>query len=302
MKQRTLVSPFHPLRRAAFRLPRARAGLKFDSRRERCSEKSVPHWGMDARPLKFITAACAGEMLAGSAGTTVTRICTDSRQAQEGDLFFAIAGEKFDGHDFLNDVARRGVAAVVIDISKVPGTLPGCAVIAVDNTRLALGRLAAAYRQEFSLPIVGVGGSNGKTTTKELLSSVLQQKLASLSSEASFNNDIGVPLTLLRLEKEHQAAVIELGTNHPGELAPLVKMAAPKFGVITSIGREHLEFFGNLNGVADEEGWLAELLPVSGKLFINGDTEMVARIIQRTCAATERVGFEKGNDWRIVSV
>jgi len=256
---------------------------------------------MDARPLKFVTVACSGELLAGSPDTLVSRVCTDSRQVKEGDLFFALSGEKFDGHDFLNDVASRGVIAVVVEVAKLPGTLPGCAVIAVDNTRRALGRLAAVARQDFALPIVGVGGSNGKTTTKELIASVLRQKLASLASEASFNNDIGVPLTLLRLQKEHQAAVVEVGTNHPGELAPLVKMVQPKFGVITSIGREHLEFFGNLDGVAEEEGWLAELLPVSGKLFINGDNSYSDRIIQRACAATERVGFSRSNEWHVAS-
>ncbi len=127
-------------------------------------------------------------------------------------------------------------------------------MIAVEDTRKALGQLAAQYRKEFVLPMVAVGGSNGKTTTKELVASVLRQKLATLWSEASFNNDIGVPLTLLRLEKSHQAAVLEAGTNHPGELAPLVKMIQPNYGVITCIGREHLEFFGDLAGVAREEG------------------------------------------------
>ena len=131
-------------------------------------------------------------------------------------------------------------------------------MIAVEDTRKALGRLAAQYRKDFALPVVAVGGSNGKTTTKELVASVLRQKLTTLRSEASFNNDIGVPLTLLRLEQSHQAAVLEAGTNHPGELAPLVKMIQPTYGVITCIGREHLEFFGDLAGVAQEEGWLAE--------------------------------------------
>ena len=144
--------------------------------------------------------------------------------------------------------------------------LPGCAVLAVADVRVALGKLAAAYRNDFSLPVIAVAGSNGKTTVKELVASVLRQKFSTLASEASFNNDIGVPLTLLRLEKSHRAAVLEAGTNHPGELAPLVQMIRPKFGIITNIGREHLEFFGDVAGVAQEEGWLAELLPADGKL------------------------------------
>ena len=171
-------------------------------------------------------------------------------------------------------------------------------MIAVEDTRKALGQLAAAYRQILRLPVVAVGGSNGKTTAKELIASVLRQKLATLWSEASFNNDIGVPLTLLRLEKSHQAAVLEAGTNHPGELAPLVKMIQPKYGVITNIGREHLEFFGDVAGVAREEGWLAELLPADGKLFVNGDNEWTSCVAERTRAAVVRVGFGEENDWR----
>ena len=164
-------------------------------------------------------------------------------------------------------------------------------MLAVDDTRVALGRLAAAYRQEFELPVVAVGGSNGKTTMKELIASVLRQKLTTLWSEASFNNDIGVPLTLLRLDKSHQAAVLEAGTNHPGELAPLVKMIQPKYGVMTNIGREHLEFFGDVAGVAQEEGWLAELLPADGRLFVNGDRRM-----DRTdCPAHPRDGRARGS-------
>ena len=170
---------------------------------------------------------------------------------------------------------------VVVERNKVPAPLPECAVLVVDDARVALGQLAAAYRREFDLPVIAVGGSNGKTTTKELIASVLRQKLATVWSEASFNNDIGVPLTLLRLEKSHQAAVLEAGTNHPGELAPLVKMIRPKFGVLTNIGREHLEFFGDLAGVAQEEGWLAELLPADGRLFVNGDSEWTEPVVPR---------------------
>jgi len=183
----------------------------------------------------------------------VKNVCTDSRQVKEGDIFFAIKGERFDGHDFINEVADKGAAAVVVpEKGKIPAKLPGCAVLVVEDTRVALGKLAAAYRRQFDLPVICVGGSNGKTTTKELIASALSRKLATVWSEASFNNDIGVPLTLLRIEKTHQAAVLEAGTNHPGELAPLVNMIQPKFGVLTNIGREHLEFFGDLAGVVQE--------------------------------------------------
>jgi UDP-N-acetylmuramoyl-tripeptide--D-alanyl-D-alanine ligase len=158
--------------------------------------------------------------------------------------------------------------------------------------------LAAAYRREFTLPVIAVGGSNGKTTTKELLAAVLRQKFATLWSEASFNNDIGVPMTLLRLQKAHQTAVLEVGTNHPGEIAPLVRMMAPGIGVITNIGREHLEFFGDLAGVAREEGWLAELLPVDGTLILNGDGEWAEKVAARAGARVVRAGLGEKNDWR----
>lgn len=225
-------------------------------------------------------------------------VCTDSRQAKEGDVFFAIPGEKFDGHNFLGEVAAKNVAAVVVQSSKVPATLPGCAVLAVDDVRIALGRLAAAYRREFDLPIIAVGGSNGKTTTKELLASVLRQSFSTLWSEASFNNNIGVPMTLFRLQKTHRVAVLEAGTNHPGEIAPLVEMIVPKYGVITNIGREHLEFFGDLSGVAQEEGWLAELLPEGGTLFLNADNEWSEKIASRTRARVVRAGLGERNEWR----
>jgi UDP-N-acetylmuramoyl-tripeptide--D-alanyl-D-alanine ligase len=253
---------------------------------------------VEARSLKFVAENCGGEIRRGAADAIVKNVCTDSRSAKAGDLFFAIRGEKFDGHDFINEIAVKNVGAIVIERKKVPAQLPDCAVIVVDDARIALGKLAAEYRKRFDLPVICVCGSNGKTTVKELLASVLRQKFSTLASEASFNNDIGVPLTLLRLEKSQQAAVLEAGTNHPGELAPLVKMIAPKFGVLTNIGREHLEFFGDVAGVASEEGALAELLPANGKLFLNGDNEWTEKIIARTKAKIIRVGLGEKNDWR----
>jgi UDP-N-acetylmuramoyl-tripeptide--D-alanyl-D-alanine ligase len=257
---------------------------------------------MEARSLDYVVQACDGERLSGSPGTRVLRVCTDSRQAQAGDLFFALTGERFDGHKFLAEVAAKGAAAVVVQRGRTIPELGNCAVIAVEDSRRALGRLAERYRRDFSLPLIAIAGSNGKTTTKELFASVLRQGLSTLSSEASFNNDIGVPMTLLKIEQGHQAAVLEAGTNHPGELEPLIRMIRPKFGVITCIGREHLEFFGDTGGVAKEEGWLAELLPADGKLFLHGDTEWADQIASRTRAEVSRVGFSEHNDWRVHAV
>ena len=167
---------------------------------------------MEPRPLKFIVQACVGAHLSGSPDLVVSGVTTDSRQAQAGDLFVALRGERFDGHDFLEDVAAGGAAAIMVEQNKMPARLPNCAVIGVGDTRKALGQMAAAYRKEFRTPLVAVCGSNGKTTTKELVASVLRQKFKTLWSEASFNNDIGVPLTLLKLESGHQAA--RAGSRH----------------------------------------------------------------------------------------
>jgi UDP-N-acetylmuramoyl-tripeptide--D-alanyl-D-alanine ligase len=254
---------------------------------------------MEPRTLQYVAEACQGELKVATPGRTVSRICTDSRQAQAGDLFFALSGERFDAHEYLSQVVDAGVAAVVVEKDKVGRVAPRAPLpsIEVDNTRKALGRLAARYRCDFDLPIIAVAGSNGKTTTKELIASVLRQKKPTLWSEASFNNDVGVPLTLLKLETVHQAAVLELGTNHPGELAPLAFMVAPRYAVITNIGREHLEFFHDLDGVAREEGAVAEAVPAGGVVFLNGDNLWSEAIARRTRARVVKVGLGEENHY-----
>jgi UDP-N-acetylmuramoyl-tripeptide--D-alanyl-D-alanine ligase len=253
---------------------------------------------MEPRSLAYLSEACGGE-LRGPAEAMVERVCTDSRQLRPGDLFVALSGPNFDGHDFVGQAAQAGCRAVLVARARAAAAPAGMPAVVVDNPRLALGRLAARYRGDFQPAVIAVGGSQGKTTTKELLAAVLRQKLATLWSEASFNNDIGVPMTLLRLAGGHQAAVIEVGTNHPGELAPLVRLCAPRYGIITALGREHLEFFGDLEGVAGEEGWLAELLPAEGRLFINGDEAQAEKVARRCRAPVTRIGEGPQNDWRV---
>jgi UDP-N-acetylmuramoyl-tripeptide--D-alanyl-D-alanine ligase len=149
---------------------------------------------------------------------------------------------------------------------------------------------------------VAVGGSNGKTTTKEMLATLCGEAWQTWASPASFNNDVGVPLTLLGLGSEHEVAVVEVGTNHPGELAPLLRMVVPRYGVMTSLGREHLEFFGNLEGVVKEEGVLGEFLPAEGTLFTSGDDAGVEEVVKRSKAPVVRVGLGVENEWRITNV
>ena len=250
------------------------------------------------RPLQFVRDTCGGEPHGWETSATFRRVCTDTRQLQPGDLFLALRGENFNGNQFARQALEAGAVAVVLD-EPTAGAQP-CLV--VPDCRQALGQLGAAHRRQFDLPVFAIAGSNGKTSTKAMLASILREQFETLHSEASFNNDIGVPATLLRLEPRHQAAVIEIGTNHPGELAPLVEMAAPRFGLLTGIGREHLEHFGDLEGVAREEGWLAELLPAGGKLFLNGDGDWVPAMVNRCRASVATIGLDAGNDWRVTNL
>ena len=246
------------------------------------------------RPLRFLLEACPGEIAGVDPEQVYQRVCTDTRAVRPGDLFVALRGERFNGNAFAAAALKAGAVAAVVD-----EPMEAAPVLRVADARVAYGQLAAAHRWEFDCPVFGVAGSNGKTSTKDMLASVLGVERNVLRSEASFNNDVGVPATLLQLGPEHEAAVVELGTNHPGELVPLVQMATPDYGVLTGIGREHLEFFGDLQGVAQEEGMLAELLPPRGKLFLYGDGDWVKPICQRTRADVIRVGFGATNDWQV---
>lgn len=252
---------------------------------------------MEPRTIQYLAEACGGAIQGLDPSTAASRICTDSRAARSGDLFLAIAGEKFDGHDFARETIERGAIGAVLQADRAAG-LP---CIAVRDTRAALGQIGARYRRDFSLRAVAVAGSNGKTTTKELLASVLRQRTPTVWSAGSFNNDVGVPLTLLEIGPEHRAGVFEAGTNHPGELRPLLEMIRPEIGVLTSIGREHLEFFGDLEGVLREEGQLAEVLPADGLLVLGGETHGIKELRARTRARVATAGFGPGNDWQITN-
>ena len=254
---------------------------------------------MEPVTLQFIAEASQGTFHPHEAGCVrVSGVCTDSRRLRAGNLFLALCGERFDGHDFLKDSGLKKASAVVVSQNRLTDVPQGIPAVSVPNTREALGHIAAAYRNRFSLPVFCVAGSNGKTTTKELLAALLETQFPTLRSQASFNNDIGVPLSLLELDGSHRAAVLEAGTNHPGELAPLVRLIAPHYGVVPQIGREHLEHFGDIDGVIAEESALGEGLPADGVLFLNGDCEAARPLASRTSARVVRTGFDAGNDWQ----
>src|SRR5690606_22963389 len=207
-----------------------------------------------------------GELLAGAAGAVVTSVAIDSRKVAPGGLFVAIRGPRHDAHDFLADTIRAGAAAVLVERAALAArggaaTLPGgAAVLAVDDTTAALGALAAGHRRRFAGPVIAITGSNGKTTTKEMTAAILSARAPCLWTEGNLNNQFGVPLTLLRLAREHRAAVVELGMNHAGEIAPLAAIAAPTVGVVTNVGMAHIEHLGSQEAIAREKGALFEAL------------------------------------------
>ncbi len=188
-------------------------------------------------------------------------VSTDSRTVAPGQLYVALRGATFDGHQFITDVLARGAAGVVVD-AKGAADVPADAVaLVVEDTYVALRQLAAVYRRKFTGPVIAVGGSNGKTTTKDMIARVLGTTKNVLCTEGNNNNHIGVPQTIFRLTKEHDVAVVEVGTNHPGEVAQLRDVLQPTHVLITNIGREHLEFFGSVEGVAAEETALWAAVP-----------------------------------------
>ena len=221
-----------------------------------------------------ICAAVGGTLLQDS-GAPVTGVTTDSRAVQPGQLFIPLVGERFDGHAYIGKALEGGAAGCLT--AAAPETLlPGKLYIQVADTRLALKALASWYRDKFDLPVVQVTGSAGKTTTKEMIASVLSQRYNTLRTEGNFNNDIGAPLTLLRLMPEHQAAVIETGMNHFGEIRYLGEMVRPDIAVITNVGDAHIENLGNTRqGILRAKCEIFENLTPEGIAVLNGDDELL---------------------------
>ena len=205
------------------------------------------------------------------------RVSTDSRTTQSGDVFFALRGEKFDGHQFLQQAFEKGASLAVVDTRADVRSIADRSLLVVPDTTKALGRLANIHRKKFSIPFIAIAGSNGKTTTKDMIATVLGKKYRVLKTEGNLNNHIGVPHTLFRLKPSHDLAVVEIGTNHFGELAYLCDVLQPTDGLITNIGREHLEFFRDLQGVAKEEGELFHSLRSAGTGYVNMDDPWIAR-------------------------
>lgn len=225
-----------------------------------------------------LCAAVGGKLLSGDSAAVVTGVTTDSRAASDGQLFIPLTGERFDGHAYIDSALSAGAAGCLT--ARVPETMqPGKFYIQVADTRLALKALAAWYRSRFTLPVVQITGSAGKTTTKEMVAAVLSRRYDTLKTQANFNNDIGTPLTLLGLAPQHQAAVIETGMNHFGEIRYLGEMVRPDIAVITNVGDAHIENLGNTRqGILQAKCEIFENLAPDGIAVLNGDDPLLGTV------------------------
>jgi UDP-N-acetylmuramoyl-tripeptide--D-alanyl-D-alanine ligase len=238
-------------------------------------------------------------------GAVADRVHTDSRSLQPGDLFVALRGERFDGNQFIAQAKAQGAVAVVCEASgEVEAVANGLPALVVPDARIALGELAAGWRAQFDLPVIAVTGSNGKTTVTQMIASILRAHAGddALSTQGNLNNDIGVPLTLFNLRAHHRVAVIELGMNHPGEIAYLSKLAQPTVALVNNAQREHQEFMGTVEAVAYENGAVLQALPVSGVAVFPSDDDFTAvwqamsvQHAQRTFAMTTEAAAQPGD-------
>ncbi len=254
---------------------------------------------MSAVPTRTLAAfarACGGRLE--GADRPYSAVSSDSRTLAAGELFIALRGERFDGNEFVRAALEAGAAGALV--SRVqPLALPQ---IVVPDTLAALQRAARAWREGFQIPVVGVAGSNGKTTTKEMTAAILAQAGSCLATRGSLNNHFGVPLTVLRLQASHRSAVIEIGANHAGEVAALVAIARPTVGLITNAGAEHLEGFGSLEGVAHAEGEMVQGLGSQASAVLNADDAFFGLWRGMTAARITTFGSAAQADFRATNI
>ena len=214
----------------------------------------------------------SGAQLVGSGLVDIKRVHTDTRSLRSGDLFVALKGDNFDAHDFLAQAKAQGAVAAIAQQGLMEAGLPG---LLVSDSKKALGQLASSWRSQFNLPLIAVTGSNGKTTVTQMIASILRacHQTQAFATQGNLNNDIGVPLTLLRLTADHKMAVVELGMNHPGEIAYLADMAKPTVALVNNAQREHLEFMGTIEAVAHENGAVIDALGTQGVAVFPADDD-----------------------------
>lgn len=226
----------------------------------------------------------------------------DSRTIQPGELFFAVTGERMDGHDFVQQALDKGAVAAVVRKDELARYAVKTRLLAVQHTLVALQTLGAAVRRLWAKPLIGVTGSTGKTTTKEAIAHVLSSRYRVLKSEGNFNNHFGLPLMLLKIEPEHEAAVIEMGMSHRGEIATLAKIAQPEIGVVTNVAPVHLEFFKSVAEIARAKYELIESLPAWGTAILNADDEYVSQFGRDFHGKVVRYGLHASADVRAENI
>ncbi|HHX74108.1 MAG TPA: UDP-N-acetylmuramoyl-tripeptide--D-alanyl-D-alanine ligase [Firmicutes bacterium] len=240
---------------------------------------------------RAVAAAVNGSILQAGSERNIRRFVIDSRLAADGDFFVPLKGEHTDGHYYVRQAAQNGAIGCFVSRDFTGPPPPGMFVIAVDDTLTALQQAAAAYRRRFTLPVVGVTGSVGKTTTKDMIAAVLSARLRTLKTEGNLNNEIGLPLMLTRLEAETEAAVLEMGMSGFGEIARLAALAGPTVGVITNIGESHLEMLGSREGIARAKSELLAALPPEGAAVVNGDEPLLLPHIKNLPCPVVTFGF-----------
>ena len=246
--------------------------------------------------LAAFAQSCGGQLI--GADAAFSGVSTDSRTVNSGELFVALSGPRFNGEDYVAAAVARGAAGAVVRTQQASA----CSQILVEDTLTALARGAKAWREGFAIPLVGVAGSNGKTTVKELISSILSQVGPCLSTRGNLNNHIGVPLTLFRINADHRFAVVEMGADRAGEVATLVSIGRPTIGIITNAGAEHLAGFGSLEGVARAEGEMVAGLSAQATAVINHDDPFALLWKNMTPAQVSTFGLEPGADFTAGSI
>ena len=247
-----------------------------------------------------ILEATGGTLVSGNPMEIFTGVSTDSRKIRPGDLFVPLIGQRFDGHRYIGDTFSAGALGAVTQEEQ---TLPGeKAVIRVDNTLKALGDIAGFYRRKFTVPFTAITGSVGKTSTKDMISCVLGRKFRVLKTEGNFNNEIGLPLTLLNLCDMHQAAVVEMGMSGFGEISRLTAMARPRIAVITNIGLAHIEKLGSRENILKAKLEILEGLDKDGLVVLNGDDELLSGLKGQLGFRTVFFGTEEGSDYRAYNI
>jgi UDP-N-acetylmuramoyl-tripeptide--D-alanyl-D-alanine ligase len=250
---------------------------------------------MNRLSISRIVDLAGAKLESGDGNVSVEKVSTDSRTLKRGELFVALRGENFDGHKFVEVVAKAGAAGAIVDPSW-KGNLPNkFAVIRAKDTLLAYQDLAANYRKSLPIKVLAITGSNGKTSTKDFAASVLARKFRVTKTEGNFNNHVGLPRTILEATSEHEIGVWEVGMNHPGEIGALAKIAAPNAAIITNVGVAHIEFMGSRDAIANEKGALAEAVGPEGTVILNAEDSFSEAIAKRTRAKVVFAGIERGS-------